>query len=216
MNLLDPLVVNLEVRESNERFIAIPKSDPRLVVDETADLGYVNEFVARQTVVGKLIEVSRLLPEGISLSVKETYRPLSFQEFIFNRRAKRLGNMAVHSNKSESEIYEITAQFIAPPEVAGHPTGGAVDVSLIDADGNELDMGCNYDEDEETSSGRCFSFSSKISAVAVRNRQLLFGYMEQSGFVNYPYEWWHWSYGDKYWAAIKKRPNAIYGAVHRN
>jgi D-alanyl-D-alanine dipeptidase len=27
-----------------------------------------------------------------------------------------------------------------------------------------------------------------------------------AGFVNYPPEWWHWSYGDKYWAFISGRP----------
>jgi len=32
----------------------------------------------------------------------------------------------------------------------------------------------------------------------------------QQGFVNYPTEYWHWSYGDKYWAFIKQQPYAIY------
>ena len=33
------------------------------------------------------------------------------------------------------------------------------------------------------------------------------------GFVNYPTEYWHWSYGDKYWAFIKKQPFAIYDSI---
>ena len=100
--------------------------------------------------------------------------------------------------------------------VAGHPTGGAVDVSLVDTSGKELDLGCMYDEDEESSNGNCFSYSDRVSEEAKLNRNILFNCMEKAGFVNYPYEWWHWSFGDKYWAAVKKAPHALYGAVIRN
>jgi zinc D-Ala-D-Ala dipeptidase len=37
--------------------------------------------------------------------------------------------------------------------------------------------------------------------------------MESTGFVNYPHEWWHFSYGDRYWAYAKDEPAAIYGAA---
>jgi D-alanyl-D-alanine dipeptidase len=31
--------------------------------------------------------------------------------------------------------------------------------------------------------------------------------------VNYPTEWWHWSYGDRYWALMTGAPAALYGPV---
>jgi hypothetical protein len=34
--------------------------------------------------------------------------------------------------------------------------------------------------------------------------------MESTGFVNYPSEWWHFSYGDRYGAQDKGEPAAIY------
>ncbi|MEK4426072.1 hypothetical protein [Solibacillus sp. FSL K6-1523] len=34
---------------------------------------------------------------------------------------------------------------MAPPNVALHPTGGAVDLTLIDSNGNELDLGTPFD-----------------------------------------------------------------------
>jgi D-alanyl-D-alanine dipeptidase len=37
--------------------------------------------------------------------------------------------------------------------------------------------------------------------------------MRAAGFVNYPTEWWHWSYGDRYWAYLLGKPAAIFGAV---
>ncbi|MDT7587682.1 MAG: zinc D-Ala-D-Ala dipeptidase, partial [Pseudonocardiales bacterium] len=35
------------------------------------------------------------------------------------------------------------------------------------------------------------------------------------GFVNYPTEWWHWSYGDRYWAIKTTAAAAIYGPCTR-
>ncbi len=37
--------------------------------------------------------------------------------------------------------------------------------------------------------------------------------MKKQGFVNYPAEWWHWSYGDKMWAAYGKHPYAFFGKI---
>jgi hypothetical protein len=34
-----------------------------------------------------------------------------------------------------------------------------------------------------------------------------------AGLVNYPTEWWHWSYGDRYWALLTGADHAIYGPV---
>lgn len=165
--------------------------------------------------VERLLDAAKSLPDGIKLSEKETYRPKEFQEYIYYRRAKRLASLPENIGKTDSEILEETAQFIAPPEVSGHPTGGAVDVTLVDENFRELDLGCGYDEDEQASNGRWFSFSKDISALAIENRKLLFDCMGKSGFVNYPYEWWHWSFGDKYWAAVLDEPYAIFEAVSR-
>ena len=37
--------------------------------------------------------------------------------------------------------------------------------------------------------------------------------LQAVGFVNYPTEYWHWSYGDRYWAYQKGQPAAIYGFI---
>ena len=33
-----------------------------------------------------------------------------------------------------------------------------------------------------------------------------------AGLVNYPTEWWHWSFGDRYWA-LQTGLTAVYGPV---
>jgi zinc D-Ala-D-Ala dipeptidase len=37
-----------------------------------------------------------------------------------------------------------------------------------------------------------------------------------AGLVNYPTEWWHWSYGDRYWAMMTGATAAVYGPVVRD
>jgi len=39
--------------------------------------------------------------------------------------------------------------------------------------------------------------------------------MEGAGFVNYPTEWWHWSYGDRDWTFVVGAPQARYGPARR-
>jgi len=40
--------------------------------------------------------------------------------------------------------------------------------------------------------------------------------MKKEGFINYPTEWWHYSYGDKYWAYILFKPIATYSQVNKD
>ena len=53
----------------------------------------------------------------------------------------------------------------------------------------------------------------ELPQEAKRNRIALLEALESVGFVNYPHEWWHFSYGDRYWAYVKGEPVAIYGPV---
>ncbi|WP_281286552.1 M15 family metallopeptidase [Herbidospora galbida] len=37
--------------------------------------------------------------------------------------------------------------------------------------------------------------------------------LTEAGLVNYPTEWWHWSYGDRYWAHVTGAGTARYGSA---
>jgi D-alanyl-D-alanine dipeptidase len=43
------------------------------------------------------------------------------------------------------------------------------------------------------------------------NRDLLAAALATAGLINYRTEWWHWSYGDRYWALMTNQPAALYG-----
>ncbi|MGH3405479.1 MAG: M15 family metallopeptidase [Streptosporangiaceae bacterium] len=46
-----------------------------------------------------------------------------------------------------------------------------------------------------------------------RHRGLLGDVMDAAGFINYPAEWWHWSYGDRYRAFQAGRATTRYGPL---
>ncbi|MFE0100703.1 M15 family metallopeptidase [Streptomyces sp. NPDC059009] len=86
---------------------------------------------------------------------------------------------------------------------------------LADTDGRELDLGTPMNASPEESSGTCYTGAPGVSATARRHRGILGAALESAGLVNYPTEWWHWSFGDRYWALQTGAPAALYGPVER-
>lgn len=82
-------------------------------------------------------------------------------------------------------------RYVADPAKGSrHNRGAAVDITLIDAEGNELDMGTPYDDFTERA-----SFASKdVSEKAYTNRKLLRDVMIQFGFLPLETEWWHFDF----------------------
>lgn len=79
--------------------------------------------------------------------------------------------------------------FLANPRRGSpHSRGVAVDLTLCDANGNELDMGTAFDAFTPLS----YHENQEISAEAQRNRLLLMGIMTTAGWDFYRNEWWHY------------------------
>jgi D-alanyl-D-alanine dipeptidase len=93
--------------------------------------------------------------------------------------------------------------------------GAAVDLTLRGDDGTELPMGCAVNATPEESSGRCYTDSVDVDPLARQHRNLLGTALRAVHLVNYPSEWWHWSYGDRYWAFISNAVAARYGPIAR-
>lgn len=92
---------------------------------------------------------------------------------------------------AQERLWEIcpNPNYIAIPESGSHHTRGvAIDLTLIDQNGHELDMGTPFDTFETTS----HHGSPKISPQAAQNRYTLLGIMMSSGWDFYTNEWWHY------------------------
>lgn len=81
-----------------------------------------------------------------------------------------------------------------------HSFGMAVDVTLVDATGRELDMGTPFDDLTERSwpsREPQMLGSGDITAEQVANRRLLRDAMERAGWQGISREWWHFDGGDR-------------------
>jgi D-alanyl-D-alanine dipeptidase len=163
----------------------------------------------REGVLARLLEAQALLPDGVRLLFVEGYRPPALQRFYFERYADEL--RASNPDWDAEPIRDAASRYVSPPEIAPHSAGAAVDLTLVGADGQELDMGTRVNASPEESAGACYTDADGIGAQARANRQLLGDALSAVGLVNYPTEWWHWSYGDRYWALGTGADHALYG-----
>ena len=88
------------------------------------------------------------------------------------------------------EIY-----FANPARGSLHSFGFAVDLSLLNEAGEELDMGTPFDDLTDLAQPRHeekFLASKQLKNNQVQNRKFLRSIMERSGFDQLPHEWWHY------------------------
>ncbi|MFE3329185.1 M15 family metallopeptidase, partial [Streptomyces sp. NPDC059176] len=123
------------------------------------------------------------------------------------------GLSAAHPDWPAERIRSAASRYVSPPEVAPHSAGAAVDLTLADADGRELDLGSPVNANPEVSAGACYTQADNISEEARTYRQILASALTAVGMVNYPTEWWHWSFGDRYWALATQSEAAVYGPI---
>lgn len=162
----------------DEPLVDIKTVDPRILVDvryATEDnfmhrvLYPANRVLLRESVARRLSRVQDDLPaRGLGLKVYDGYRPLSIQKMMW----------AVVANED----------YVADPAKGSrHNRGAAVDATLVDAAGRELEMPSGYDEFSE----RARPTYQGGPEQARRNRDLLIAIMHKHGFTVLDTEWWH-------------------------
>lgn len=88
--------------------------------------------------------------------------------------------------------------YVSNPANGGglHNYGMAVDVTILDENGNPLPMGTPFDffgEEAHTNNEEALLNAGKIDQTAFDNRRLLRRIMRNAGFRIIPYEWWHFN-----------------------
>jgi zinc D-Ala-D-Ala dipeptidase len=197
--LSDARVRALPVVECGEPLVRLP-----------ADLSPTGALV-RAGLADRLLDAAALLPMGLRLRVVEGHRAVERQRAIIAAYAAEL--CALHPGIGERELERLTSRFVSPVDVAPHVAGAAVDLTLVDVRGAELDLGTPIDATPEESDGRCWFAADGIGGDARAHRALLSDVLHAQGLVNYPSEWWHWSHGDRYWALVTGADHAFYGPV---
>lgn len=172
----------------------------------------------RQEVLMRLEKAQLRLPAGLRLRIYEGYRSPEIQNQLFQTQLTKVStdNPAwsaerryLEASKLASPLCTYAGDLITTP----HSTGGAVDVEIVDAKGAVVDFGMEAKDWSLVEPELCATLCNTISKEAQKNRSMLLSALEMEGFVNYPREWWHFSYGDQYWAANLRQSHAIYGRV---
>ena len=229
--------INLKINECNEPLICIPESIFRLTPHPYMSLGapYLtgsDPWVLRRSVLIRLIQAQKYLFEinpQLQLALFDAWRPISVQKFMFDYTIKKICrskgiDIYNHSlNVDISDVIEEVSHFWAKPTSnpltpPPHSTGAAIDLTLADMTGHQLDLGGEIDFIGPESSPDFYKKDNlgmpcSKHQVFHNRRSLLFSVMEQAGFVQHPNEWWHFSYGDQLWAWTSNQGISIYGAA---
>ncbi len=110
-------------------------------------------------------------------------------------RPHRVQNMLWEQLESTS-----LRKYLADPARGSiHSFGMAVDVSLIDSSGKQLDMGTAYDDMNDLSHPAledAYFAKGVLSKAQINNRLVLRTAMLDSGFHGIGTEWWHFDFGN--------------------
>ena len=163
----------------------------------------------RSVIYRKVLAAKAHLPQGVYFMIYEAYRPRARQFELWEGIWKQMAQE--NPNASEIELTELCANFVSNPHGvgSGHQFGCAIDITLCDKDRNVFDMGTDMQEFCD----RTKTSSADITEEQKQNRRLLVNCLEKEGLINYPSEWWHFSYGDRLWAQILGKPKTIYGVL---
>jgi len=212
----DSELVKVPIRDNGEQMVRIKDYVPGIVfrapkyIKESGKKFVEQASMARIGVAERLKIAQGLLPQGHKLFLRSAYRSLAAQQKTYQATFDKIRRN--NPGWSLDKLKEEASKFVAPLDIVPpHSTGGAVDISIIGPDGRQLEMGTKMGQATDIAKTR--TDSDEISATARKNRKLLIEIMSSAGFVNYPTEWWHWSYGDRYWAAELKKKYSIYDGL---
>ena len=110
---------------------------------------------------------------NLKLKVFDAFRPQQAQEALW-------------------AIAPLPGYIADPARGSNHTRGVAIDLTLLDAEGRELDMGTPVDTMTEAS----HHFFAAHAADVQINRARLLAVMLEAGFVHYSHEWWHYQLPD--------------------
>ncbi|MDO8366386.1 MAG: D-alanyl-D-alanine dipeptidase [Saprospiraceae bacterium] len=117
-----------------------------------------------------------LKKQGLGLKMFDCYRPRPYQQRLWDKVPN--------------------PDYVTPPSKGSmHSRGAAVDLTIVDSKGNELDMGTPYDY-----FGReAHTDNNQMPQKVLANRWILREAMESVGLKGIRTEWWHFSYQRKVW-----------------
>ena len=187
LNAPKPLPVkNVSSPGNSSDFVDVVKLDPSIRLDiryATSDNFTKSKIydcpacLLRQEAAEAIVKAQKALKKnGMGLKMFDCYRPRPYQQRLWDKVPN--------------------PDYVTPPAKGSmHSRGAAVDLTIVDAKGRELDMGTPYDF-----FGReAHTDNTNLPQKVLTNRRILREAMEAVGFKGIRTEWWHFSYQSKDW-----------------
>ena len=225
----------IPIRECGEPLLELPAAlwrlEPHPYLQLGAPYGPMGDpFRLRLGVLERLLQAQQELQRCHpcwQLAIFDAWRPLAVQSFMVRhalvQECERLGVDPNQPSSLRDRIEAEVGRFWAPPSddpatPPPHSTGAAVDLTLADRAGCPLPMGGAIDAIGAVSAPDFHAEAALAepdgeAAHWHRQRQQLASAMTSAGFVQHPYEWWHFSWGDQLWAWRSGGVEARYGRV---
>lgn len=196
-------VIASSVRSQNDmhhNFVDIKTIVPNVVVEpryagsDNFMATPVDGYNAQKVIVSKPVALAlqkaqaELSKQGLALKIYDGYRPQqAVDHFVrwINDADDQKNKAKFYPNIAKSEL--VPQGYIA--EKSGHSRGGSVDVTLVNSEAVELDMGSSWDLFDTIS----HADATNLPAKALTNRKLLRDVMIRNGFKPYSEEWWHFT-----------------------
>lgn len=209
----------------NKRISMLPQPDAAFASPD-CNSGLPSASRIRKTVFENLErmlqELDRLAPlfgyepRQIDIKVFEGLRDISTQEMLFNNKSQEI--KANNPHMSDVDVFTETCKWVSPVinNVPVHSTGAAIDIRLWDNKTHDfVDLGkFGVVWGKNTSAP---TFSSELNMGQKNNRLLMIFAATQAGLINYCYEFWHYSSGDRYasyWQEVDvNKRKAIYNSI---
>jgi D-alanyl-D-alanine dipeptidase len=173
--------------EAENGFVELIMLDASILIDikyATTD-NFVKEkmyncgrcFLRPEVAAAIVLAHKKLQKKGLGLKIFDGYRPRPFQQRLWD--------------KVPDDRYVTN-----PKKGSMHNRGAAVDLTIVDKKGKELDMGTAFDFFGEKAYQTCTDLPKNV----LENRKLLRETLAEFGFNHIRTEWWHYSYTKKKYA----------------
>ncbi len=129
-----------------------------------------NQCFLLEAAADKLLDAITIAKKlGYHFKIFDAYRPSYVQEALWE--------------------FDPNPNFLSDPKKGSpHTKGIAIDLTLTDLQGNELEMGTKFDDFTE----KAYHLSKDLDKQVRFNRHLLLSIMTLAGFDFYHKEWWHY------------------------
>lgn len=198
------IIGRVKINDNKEELIRVDNN--KFIFDERIE----KPVYLRKSVYEKLCLLDEWVKkDNYKIKLFDAYRSFDKQKELWKNTLEE--TRKTNPNLGEDEITRMTTLKLANPTngIGGHQTGGAIDITLLDANNNELDMGSGYLEHIPQTKTYC----KDLTDTQKKNRNYLLEKMSKLDFVNFPTEWWHYCYGDRMWAAYNGKKECFYGYV---